>query len=610
MSGKISLVLGFHEHLSPGAGDDDFDDLYGAVLKPLVTALNDRPAIHAALHFSGSLLERLERKKREFFLLIGDLVSRKQIELLGGGFYEPLLPFLPLADKIGQIEMLTTYIRRHFGKKTQGCCLPFGIWEQSLAGALNSCGMAYTFLEAESFRNAGIEEDELCLPVLTEDQGKLVTVFPVFASLEDALRSAGSAPGRRRAAAVFSSFPRENGENGIGAFFEDLERRAAEKRFDFGLPAKVLRSLGPLKRACFSDAAGSSFHPRRFLTRCAEANSLYSKMYFVHSLINQLRGDKPRKQAAREELWKAQCADVFRQGPRGTACSGVRKYACRALLSAEKITREKGNFKPSLLAFDFDLDGQAEYLFQDKNINCYVKVPGASLFELDYLPGTWNYLDTFSGYGSYRRCAFMDRFFDAGLSSALAGVSGRFCADEIYEVSADKARGRAVFTLLPQKDKPFGGIEIQKTYQLEKNVLSALYTLTNRGGTSAFSFAPQIDLSFAGPEQFSVYSDSSAPLSPSRESPSVSGLGAFTITDKKNRTALNFFSEAVFDLYFFNNVVDNPEIYESSSFLPVFRLALENGESWSTLFRLSINAAKKQPYFPCTKNTPLTGTEI
>ena len=615
MSGKTRVILGFHAHLPPGSRDAEFEDLYSAVLKPIVTDLNGRPDIHAVLHFSGPLLEKLEQKKREIFLLIGDLVSRRQIELLGGGFYEPPLSLLPLADKIGQIEMFTTYIRRRFGKKPQGCCLPFGVWEQSFAGLLNSCGMLYTFLDAAQFRAAGIDGEELFVPWITEDQGKLITVFPVFSSLEEIPVSDGKK--ERLAAVVFPRFSRESREENVTGFFDSLSRYLEEKRFELCLPGKALRLLGgALKRTYFPGFPSAAFSPRQFLTRHTEANGMYSKMYFVHTLINQLRGDKSRKQAAREELWKAQRADIFSRGTDETlvfgpggdiACHETRHFVYRALLSSEKITKEKGNCPPPLLAFDFDLDGQPEYLFQDKNVNCYIQALGASLFEFDYLPKAWNYLDTFSLSGIRRR-AFMDRLFDAEFSPfALAGVSGegagRLCADEMYNVSADKARGRVVFTLSSQKDRPFGGIEIEKSYQLEKNILSVSYTLTNRGGAAAFSFAPHIDFSFAGPKHFSVScSDPVAAeaLSPSKESPAASGVKAFTITDTKNKAALGLSSDAAFALFFFNNIADRRtagenahEIYESTSFLPVFRLSLENGESWSTMFKLSVNPAKK-----------------
>jgi hypothetical protein len=642
MSGKLSVILGYHDHLPAGAKDDEFEEIYSSRLKPFVTLLNGNPGVPAALHLSGPLLERLKQKKPEFFLLIGDLVARKQIELLGGGFYEPLLPLLPLTDKIGQIELLTTYIRQHFGKKPQGCYLPFGAWEQSLAGVLSSCGMAYTFLGEDQFRASGIEGGEIYAPWITEDQGKLVTVFPVIGSVNSrgsgaeiqdlinavnrrdsggGIQDRGEHAGRPFApeGGLVTFFPRfsgDNAETAIEGFFEQLAGGMAEKKLEMSLPGKFLKTAGPLNRAYFPSSADSDFmsqlddgrkfsclQPRRFLMSYSEANNLYSKMYFTHTLINQLRGDKARKKTAREELWKAQGADAFcRTAGRDIACSMVRKHAYRSLISAERITREKGNFVPSLLTFDFDLDGEAEYLFQDKNVNCYVRAEGASVFELDYLPRGWNYLDTFSPRRSFRRYAFMDSFLDPDVSAdaleALAGGTGntgRFCGRELYEAAADRQRGRVLFRLAGGAGFPFGRIEIEKSYQLEKNIVVLSYTLTNRDKTETdFCFVPQFDLSFADPEHFSVYVPSAMSGLLPKNGVLGTGFNAVEVSDAKNSSVLGFSSEQAFDLYLFqiNAEAGISETYQSSCFLPLFRLKLGPGESWSTVLKLSVSLAK------------------
>ncbi|MDR2181982.1 MAG: alpha-amylase, partial [Treponema sp.] len=155
MPDKLSLMLAFHGHLCAGADDSRFEHYYGETLRPFITALNRHPKIPCTLHLSGSLLERLEQKKKECFLLIREMAGRKQIELLGGGFYEPLLPLLPVNDRIGQIEMLTTFLRKSFGRRPVGCKLFLNAWEQSLAGLLASCGMNFTFLSEEQFSLCG-----------------------------------------------------------------------------------------------------------------------------------------------------------------------------------------------------------------------------------------------------------------------------------------------------------------------------------------------------------------------------------------------------------------------------------------------------------------------
>ena len=197
MNRKLNLILGACGHLPSGAGEAEFEALYNREIKPLVQALNKFPRLNIVFHYSGVILYWIERRHPELFMLLEDLLFRKQAEFLGGGFYEPMLPLLPLSDKIGQIEMLTTYLRRHFGKRPQGCWLPAMAWEQNLVGPLNSCGMSYTFLEDLQFSGAGVEPagGGLFLPCITEDQGKLITVFPVAASLGRELRASLCAGG-------------------------------------------------------------------------------------------------------------------------------------------------------------------------------------------------------------------------------------------------------------------------------------------------------------------------------------------------------------------------------------------------------------------------------
>ncbi|MCL2374358.1 MAG: DUF1925 domain-containing protein [Treponema sp.] len=438
MSRKLSLILGAYGHLPSGAGEAEFQSLYDYEIKPLVQALNKFPRINMVFHYSGVVLYWIERRHPELFMLLEDLLSRKQAEFLGGGFYKPMLPLLPPADKIGQIEMLTTYLRKHFGKRPQGCWFPMRAWEQNLVGSLNSCGMNYTFLEDHQFSGAGAKPNEAGLysPCITEDQGKLITVFPIAQALGKELRTGKAA---KLLGDILEKLPEPAAESssqklGAGGKFsvmlfpfgreKDFLRQAAspqeaalayesflgdfsaaDPRVEFSTAAKVFKSLRNLERMYFPGAwacpnAGLETHPRKFLADYPEAGGIYAKMVHVHTLINnQLRGDKARKRTALEELWKAQDSGVFSLGSvfsPGLLHAPVRKAAYHSLLEAEKITREKGKFVPSLSVFDFDLDGEGEYIFQDDKLNCYLQSRGAGIFELDYLPAAWNYFDTLS----------------------------------------------------------------------------------------------------------------------------------------------------------------------------------------------------------------------
>ncbi|MDR0561407.1 MAG: DUF1926 domain-containing protein [Spirochaetaceae bacterium] len=596
MSQTIRFILGFHYHIPLSAGDEAFEDAYAGRLKPFISALYKYPKIQAALHYSGVLLHWLERAHPEFFMLIGDLVSRKQVELLGGGFYEPMLPLLPLSDRIGQIELLTTYLRKQFGKRPQGCMLPLMAWEPQLVGPLNVCGMKYTFLDEGQFRRGGLS-GEVLTPSITEDQGKIVAVFPV-------LRRLGAAFGERRASEVLASllesekerllcvFPErfftDRPDYGFHQFFEDLS--AFDSRIEFTQPSKAFKNSKFLKKTYFpcsvqDDGFPETALPRRFLIDCPEANGIYAKMMFTHVLINQFRGDKSRKRTAREELWKAQGCDSFCSAPEGGVFRhSVRKAAYKALLEAEKITREPGGFTPSLLYFDFDLDGEGEYLFQGEAINCYIKPEGGSIFEFDYLPRSWNYLDTFNP--EARRTAFSDRLVspDEEIHATVPqSAQTRFCGSEKFElVRLDKEHGTVYLRLPVKPDIPYGTIEIEKSYRLKKDTLTVSYGLRNRGDSpESFQFVSSVDLSFPG--EGALFIDL---LEHTAET--------LTLQDIKNETRIVFTSDRTFDsrIESIRSPCPNKGVlkdcYQSTCIMLIQPVSLNPGEHFQTEFRLSI----------------------
>ena len=496
---KSKLVIGSHNHTPFGSSDEEFERLYLTRYKPFLATLYRFPSIPATLHYSGVLLAWLEQKHPEFLMILQEMVERKQVELLGGGYYEPMMPLIPLADRIGQIELLTTFLRKHFGKRPRGCWLPGLIWEQTLTGSLQTCGMDYIFLGEDQFRAAGMAGAAAERLALTEDQGKLITVFPVAVRLGESLETAepwdfvrsaarGAEDGLERIIAVFPErfAPGSSDIPEIERRLQDLFEALAvsDSSLELTTPARILKTYRAVRKAYFPnsaeprvmywamdeerrqgyealsaleargslDGAASYFSgsfPRQFLVRYGEANGLYSKMIFTHILINQLRGDKYRKRAAREELWKAQGCDAFWHiGDGGLHGNDLRKAAYRSLIEAEKIAREKGVFCPSVSPVDFDLDGEREYLFQGAELNCYVRTEGGSVFELDYLAKPWNYLDTFArrkeAYAegeivvdSYRRSAFVDRLLapetNVASMASLKESGGRCCALERYE---------------------------------------------------------------------------------------------------------------------------------------------------------------------------------
>jgi hypothetical protein len=633
MSHKLKLILGSHKHIPCGAGDDAFERTYGEQLKPFISTLYKYPKIQAVLHYSGVLLHWIERFHPEFLMLIEAMVSRKQVEILGGGFYEPMMPLIPPQDKIGQIELLTTYLRKQFGKRPQGCWLPALAWEQNMVSPLSACGMGYTFLDENQFKLAGFSGNELFSPCLSEDQGKTITVFPLskgitaeFAKKKVSLVLSGLAEklsgGKDGVLSIFfGSFPAKNDgsrapDYAVHEFFEELS--LCESFVEFTSPGKFYRGLQGLPKAYFPDSLGdcsgpenplSRSLPRRFLIDFPEANGIYSKMVFTRVLINQLRGDKSRKRTAQEELWKAQGCDVFYcPGEYGIDCRSVRSAAYKSLLDAERMCREKGPFIPSLMNFDFDMDGMGEYLFQDTKINCYIRLRGAGVFELDYLPKTWNYLDTFSPDAAgaagvrERRTAFADRLIPLSVSpqDIQEGrfAKSRFCGGEQFELAElDRLHGKVRFFLPGQEALPFGKVELEKTYFLKKDTLSVSYTLTSRGKEkTAFQFAPAIDLSFPGEGEafvrfFKIKAGAKdVPFSEAL----VRDVEGIKIHDLKNEVQIVLgskkpFTACVAPVKSAAPGAQGPALYQSTCLIPLQEVSLSPGETWTTEFTLKFS---------------------
>jgi hypothetical protein len=609
--GKISLILGCHAHVPFGAGENEFESVYDGKLKPFISNLYKYPRIQTALHYSGVLLNWVERSHPELLMLIEDMVVRRQVELLGGGFYEPMLPLIPLQDKIGQIELFTTYLRKQFGKRPQGCWIPALAWEQNLVGPLASCGMAYAFLGERQFRQAGLAEDDLYFPCLCEDQGRVIAVFPLAASMETALAEKNISalmedlknrrPGERET--VVSIFPEklrsdpvESPDYTWNRFFEELS--LCESFVEPVMPGKILKSLKGLKKISLPDSTGlaedgASSGPRRFIIEHPEAGGIYSKMIFAGLLINQLKGDKSRKLSAREELWKAQGCGLFYSLDRhGLYRHPLRNAAYSALLEVERITREKGKFVPSLIPYDFNFDGDNEYLFQDTRINCYVQSGGGGIFELDYLPKAWNYLDTCDG-----RLAFSDRLLPAGIKPddlSCGPVAGaRLCRGEVYGLTElDKVRRKVNFRLPAADNLPFGAIEIEKSFSLKRDSVTVGYSLCNHGAAKeALQFAPEIDLSFPGEgEAFTRFFavKAGAKDTPLAE-PVMYGADGIKIQDLKNEVQINLSASQAFDGRIAPvriSGLDDDCQYQASCVMPLFSLSLESGEKWAVEFTL------------------------
>jgi len=468
---KLKIVLGMYNSLPVGTTQQQFEKAYEYSYKPFLTILYKYAMLKGTMHFPGTALEWIDDVHPELLMVMNEMVKRKQLEMLGGGYYSPIFPIIPSKDRLGQVELLTTYLRKKFGKRPRGCWITEGVWEPNLTSTLKSSGMEYLFIDDKLFFQSGMEKQHIYHPYVTDDQGKMAVVLPLHNdyisrlfqdSPEKLVEDFINLHQMNSEALVLnllinSDFFVINREHYSRFFAEDgwFEKflkalSDASQNVETVLPGKYVRSLGPLKRVYLpshyihennhreplkkekkkevfnlistfvGDDRSRGFF-RQYISTYPEIHRIYSKMMYVHFIVGQVRGDRSRKKTAKEESWRGQTAAVFWHGPDGGVYrNNIRKAVYRNLINAEKTTREKGIFSTSLNVTDIDLDGIPEYLYQGQFLNAYVHRRGACLFELDYVVTAWNYLDTMARHREPYHCSEDDiNGFDAYSKNAF-----------------------------------------------------------------------------------------------------------------------------------------------------------------------------------------------
>lgn len=178
MTLHASLCLVLHNHQPIGNFDGVFEQAYQDSYLPFLNVFEPYEQLRISLHTSGPLMMWLAERHPEYLDRIRMLVDVDRIEIIGGPQYEPILTMLPSRDRIGQIRAYGAWLERNLGTTPSGMWMPERVWESSLARDLVDAGISYTVLDDFHFRAAGLEESELSSYYLTEDDGRILKIFP------------------------------------------------------------------------------------------------------------------------------------------------------------------------------------------------------------------------------------------------------------------------------------------------------------------------------------------------------------------------------------------------------------------------------------------------
>ncbi|MFC1509295.1 alpha-amylase/4-alpha-glucanotransferase domain-containing protein [Candidatus Omnitrophota bacterium] len=421
MKNNACFAMGLHFHQPVGNFKEILERAYQNCYKPFLETLTNYPDIKMTLHFSGNLLDYFEDKHPEFLEKIKDLIRRDQVEIMGGGYYEPIFQAIPQRDRFGQIEMLSRYSEKRFGVRPNGLWVPERVWSPELIKDFQFCGMKYAILDDAHIIKAGVDKDDLYGYFMAKDFASRIAIFPSDKALRYTM------PFRRPYETIdyFKSITMKKkiplftyGDDAekfgewpytydwvykkgwLSNFFRELTRNKhwlETVRF-----SDYLERYPPLKEVELPEASyeemmewsGGSWN--NYLERYPESNQMHKRMLYVSERIKDCIDKKPiaadseRLREARTELYKGQTNCSYWHGVFG----GIYLYHLRSavyehLIKADRIIDDIGfslkNGEAFIRNMDFYKRGKDAVIGENKNFFiCVDPENGGIIRELDH----------------------------------------------------------------------------------------------------------------------------------------------------------------------------------------------------------------------------------
>ncbi|HBB67360.1 MAG: hypothetical protein A2X28_04705 [Elusimicrobia bacterium GWA2_56_46] len=432
----VKLIFAVHNHQPVGNFDHVVKEAFDKSYLPFTEVLRRHPAVKVSMHFSGILFDWFESHEPAYLDALRELSDRGQAELLGGGYYEPILAVLPEDDQAGQVAKMQAYINKRFGVFPKGVWLAERVWEPQLAGTLSDAGADYTVLDDIHFFSAGLAEKDLTGYFTTEFGGRHLQVFPInhrlrylmpFADPEKTIDYLRTFEGRDAVLVMaddgekFGLWPKTHElvykKGWLDRFFTLLERNASwleTASFSECLSGTRSKGLAYLPTTSYHELsqwalppaasgrlagiwknAAEDFQPylrggyfRNFFSKYPESNSIYRRMLRVSARSRAAGG------AGRESLWKAQCNCGYWHGVFGGIYLPHIRKAIYANLLAASAAASAGSAGDhfDVTEEDWDADGRPELLVESRQAAFYFSPgKGGGLWEWDYLPRGMNF---------------------------------------------------------------------------------------------------------------------------------------------------------------------------------------------------------------------------
>lgn len=450
---KVQFIFGIHNHQPVGNFDDVFHHACDHSYLPFLQVLENFPGISMAFHFSGSLLEWLEENRRDVLDLFKKLVDRGNIEVLGAGFYEPILAMIPEADRVGQIQKMNNWAKAFAGYDVKGSWLTERVWEPHLVTSLKKAGIDYTIVDDFHFLSSVADPENLAGYYHTEQEGQYLGVFPISQKLRyampfedpqvtiDILKQQVSEDGENVVVMAddgekFGIWPGTYDlvykQKWLERFFTLLEANAdwlttttfkdyytthkpsglvylpTSSYFEMSqwtLPTRLGERMDRLTHELADQGREAETRPfirggmwRNFFTKYPESNWMQKRIQSLSLEVQQLEDSGKLDPELMDDLYRSQCNCAFWHGVfGGLYLPHLRHAIYEHLLKAESAFVEAGGQFKGLE--DINGDGHGEYRLRSDRMQVFLSSHTGAVREIDWLPSKFNvtnYLQRYS----------------------------------------------------------------------------------------------------------------------------------------------------------------------------------------------------------------------
>jgi len=448
---KVAFLFCVHSHQPVGNFLHVIEDAYRKAYLPFIEVLRKYPFMRISIHYSGVLWDFFKMKHPEFIKILRELVQRDQLEMMTGGYYEPVLAVIPDEDKFGQIRKLTRTIRKEMGVSPRGMWLAERVWEPHLPKYLKEAGVEYITIDDHHFKKSGLREQDLYGYYLTEEEGKVIKVFPGSETLryiipfhppEETLVYLDRLKGSSRSA-IFADdgekfgvwpytyhsvyeegwlerFFRMIGENldwiepmPLGTYAHSrkplgriyLSCSSYREMDEWSLPTEAMVEYGKVAQRIKEFPGGEEVGRfmkggfwRNFFAKYPESNDLHKRVLHLRKKIGERKISSSGKKDLLSHLYRAQCNDAYWHGVfGGLYLPHLRHALYENLIRAESLYDREihGNKRwVEIEKLDLNGDGDEEVMIKTPETLLLFSSRGGSLSEMDYRPKAFNILNT------------------------------------------------------------------------------------------------------------------------------------------------------------------------------------------------------------------------